>query len=291
MPRGRKLWSMAETSRSALLRELGAEVTQFRTAAELGVRELARLAKISTHSRISELESGKRLLSLDELDRILDALALSSDERERLRSLAREADGPGQLHAGVTGIDTTLAQLIDHERAAVRITDASPLLIPGLLQTSDYARAIMAGEPDSELRVTLRAGRRDILTRARQPVELLALIDSEALVRPVAPPDVMVDQLRHILDLSTRPNVTVQVVSSTTPGYHPLLAGPFEAIEFAKAHPLVLLDHHSGSAFLWDPDDVARYIAGAELIRQIAMTPARSAEVIGELVNGMESKT
>lgn len=280
---------MAETSRSALLRELGAEIAAARRAANLGVRELARSAELSTHSRLSELERGKRLLAIDELERILDVLAVTASERERLMSLARSADGPGQLNVGVPGVNATLAQLIDHERAAIRITDAAPLLIPGLLQTSDYARAIMAAEPDSELRVTLRSGRRDILTRERQPVELLALIDSEALVRPVASPLVMLDQLRHILRLADLRNVTVQVVSSTTTGYHPMLAGPFELLEFAKAAPVVLLDHHSSSAFLWEPEDVARFIQAADLVRTKAMTPARSAEVIAKIVNGLES--
>lgn len=280
---------MAETSRSALLRELGAEIAAARRAASLGVRELARRAELSTHSRLSELEGGKRLLAIDELERLLDVLTVSASERERLLSLARTAEGPGQLNVGVPGVNATLAQLIDHERAAIRITDAAPLLIPGLLQTSDYARAIMAAESDSELRVTLRSGRRDILTRQRQPVELLALIDSDALVRPVASPEVMLDQLRHILRLIELPNVTVQVVSSTVRGYHPMLAGPFELLEFTKAAPVVLLDHHSSSAFLWEREDVARFIEAAEMIRTKAMTPARSAEVIAKIVNGMES--
>lgn len=280
---------MAETSRSASVRELGAELAAARRAASLGVRELARIANISTHSRISEQESGKRLLGADELARIFDALLLPDDERERLASLARSAEGPGQLNVGLRGVSATLAQLIDHERAATRITDASLGLIPGLLQTSDYARAIMDGRPDSELHVTLRSGRRDILTRAREPVELLALIDSEALVRPVAPPHVMAAQLRHVLELGARPNVTVQVVSSTVAGYHPLLVGPFELIQFAKADPIVLLDHHRSSTFLWDPDDVAEFVEAAKEIQQRAMTPARSAEVIEKLVHGMET--
>lgn len=278
---------MAETTRTARLRELGAELTAARKAARLGVRELARQAELSSHSRLSEAENGRRLLPPDELARIFDVLRLPDDERERLGSIARAAEGPGQLNAGISGVSATLAQLIDHERAATRIIDASLGLIPGLLQTGDYTSAVMASRPDSALHVTLRAGRRDILTRARQPVELLALIDSEALVRPVAPPAVMVEQLRHILDLADRPNVTVQVVSSTTPGYHPLLVGPFELIEFEKAPPIVLLDHHRSSAFLWNPEDVREYVEAANDVQKIAMTPARSAEVIAEIVHGI----
>ena len=89
-----KLWSMAETSRSALLRELGAEVAEARRAAGLGVRELARLANISSHSRVSELENGKKLLAPDELGRIFEALHMPPDEQERLYGLVRSAKGP-----------------------------------------------------------------------------------------------------------------------------------------------------------------------------------------------------
>jgi hypothetical protein len=138
--------------------------------------------------------------------------------------------------------------------------------------------------------VKLRAGRRDILTR-RNPVELIALIDSEVLVRPIAPSDVMADQLVHILRLAELPNVTVQVVSSTTAGYHPLLQGPFELIEFAKAQPIVHLEHYRSSAFLWEDDDVPEFVEAAEYLRhEMAMTPEQSIELIANILNGMEKK-
>jgi len=281
---------MAEnTVNYALVRELGAELQQARERAGRSQRELARAAEISTNSRISEAESGKRLLTLAEFERIFDRLELAPAERERLLELARSAEAPGELNVGQSGVGRTLAQLIEYERAATEIIDASPLLIPGLLQTSDYARAIMGDQPDSELRVALRSGRRDILTR-RNPVQLLALIDSEALVRPVAPPPVMADQLQHVLRLAEQDNVTVQVVSSTTPGYHPMLAGPFEVIKFAKARPIVLLDHHRSSAFLRQEDDVVEFVEAAETIRRkVAMTPRESHEVIARIVRGMET--
>jgi transcriptional regulator with XRE-family HTH domain len=281
---------MAKTSRSAVVRELGVELRQARESAGLGQRALAQRADISAHSRISEAESGKRLLSVDELERIFDALGVSTDERDRLLGLARSAKGPGQLNIGSASIARALTELIDHEQHATRITNVSPLLIPGLLQTSDYARAIVGDKPDAETRVKLRAGRRDILTR-RNPVELIAVIDSEALVRPIAPPDVMTDQLRHIRSLAELPNVTIQVVSSTRPGYHPMLAGPFELIEFAKAGPIVHLEHRRSSVSLWQDDEVASYVEAADYLRhEVAMTAEQSTEVIAGIINGMEKE-
>ena len=271
-------------------RELGAELAKARKAAGLTLRQLAEAANISSHSRVSELENGKRILSVAEVERILDALGINDGgDRERILSGVRSAEEPGQLNVGPPGIGRTLAQLIEHERAAARITDVSPLLIPGLLQTSDYARAIIGDEPDTETRVALRSGRRDSLTRSRRPVELVALIDAEVLVRPIASPDVIADQLRHLQRMAEMPNVVIQIVSTTTPGYHPGLAGPFELIEFAQAPPIVLLDHHRSSAFLWDDDDVKEFVRAAARIRETAMTPAESAEVIAKIVHGMET--
>jgi len=136
----------------------------------------------------------------------------------------------------------------------------------------------------------LRAGRRKILTRSH-PVELVALIDSEALLRPVAPPDVMADQLRHILRLAELPDVVVQIISSTTAGYHPMLEGPFELIEFAKIRPIVHLEHYRSFTFLWEDDDVAAYVEAAEnLRREVAITPDESTEIIASILKGMEEK-
>lgn len=280
---------MAESIRSGPLRELGAALRQARQHVGISQRELARLAGMRANSRVSEAESGKRLLNPSELESIFTVLNIAEADREQLLGLARSAEGvPGELNVGIPGIGKTLAQLIDYERIASRIVDASPLLIPGLLQTSEYARAIMGGAPNPDLRVTLRSGRRDILTR-RNPCELVALIGGEALIAPVAEPDVMVDQLKHVLDMAERPNVAVQVVSTTVRGYHPMLAGPFELIEFAKADPVVLLDHHRSSVILFEPDEVAEYIAAADMIcEHVAMTPKESVEVIANIVHGME---
>lgn len=275
------------TGGSAAALELAAGLLALRQNAGLSTRELG--ARIdASPANISHWENAGRLPSEERLGKIFDALQVEGDERERLLGLRREAAGPGQLNVGLRGVSATIMQLIDYERNAVRIVDASLGLIPGLLQTGDYARATLQGRSDSELYVTLRAGRRDILTRVRNPVELIALIDSEALVRPVAPPAVMRDQYEHILRLIERPNVTVRVVSSTRPGYHPLLGGPFELIEFGTAKPVVLLDHHPSAAFLYSPDEVAEYVAAANVIQKVAMTPAQSAEAIAEIVKGME---
>ena len=269
-------------------RRLGAELKALRDAAGLTLRQLEERVPFS-NAKISLIENGHRLPTTDDLATLLDALDIHGEERERILGLRRDADdAPGQITAGAPTIGPQLAQLIDHERTASRIVDVAPLIIPGLLQTSDYARAIMGGAPSAETRVALRSGRRDILTR-KSPVELLALIDSEVLIRPVAPQQVMADQLHHLLEMAARPNVTIQIVPSTRPGWQPMLAGPFELLEFPRAKPIVLLEHHRSSLFLWEEEDVQEFTDAAEQIRKAAMTPAESAGVIEDIVNGMET--
>jgi transcriptional regulator with XRE-family HTH domain len=274
---------------SASGRELGAQLRQIRMAAGLSLRALQDRVGIS-NAKISLWENGHRLPNEPDLECVLDELDVHGDDRERLLGLRQAAsDAPGVITSGAPSIGAHLAQLIEFEERAARIVYWAPLLVPGLLQTSEYTRAVMGDMPNAETRVKLRAGRQNILTRRRNACELHAIIDSEVLVRPVAPSDVMIDQLHFLLDMAQRPNVTVQILSSTRPGYHPGLAGPFELIEFQTARPVVHLEHVSSSVTLWEEEDVQRFIDSSGMIQKAAMTPAESAGVIEDIVNGMET--
>lgn len=279
---------MAVISGTAESRDLGAELRRLRRAAGLNTRVMAERAGVS-NANISFWETGKRLVPLERLTALLDALSVTDDERERVMGLRRKADGPGELTTGSTNIGKRLTRLIELERTATRITDVAPLVVPGLLQTGDYARAIFGEGPDTDTKVALRVGRRDVITRRRNPIEFHALIDSEALVRPVGSPEVMADQLDHLAKTAELPNVTVQIVPSTTSGYHPTLAGPFILFEFLTANPIILLEHHRTSAFLWDKESVAAYLSAPEEIQQVAMSPERSLKLIREISKGMET--
>jgi transcriptional regulator with XRE-family HTH domain len=287
----RIVWYMAGTSDSRLARELGGELKDLRESRNLSVRGLARKAALKTHAHISLAERGERLLKPEMLTTILEVLGTEPDQADRLMGLLREAEAPGEITAGVPGIGPILTELIEYEQAATVITDVAPLVLPGLLQTASYARSIMGAGPHAETRVALRIGRRDVLFR-RDPVQLCALIDSEVLNRKMSDdPAMMIEQLRHLLDIGQRPNISIRLVSSTRPGWHPGLAGPFELIEFPKADPVVLLEHYRSSAFLRRREDVRDFQDAATEIEKVAMTPAESAEAIAFIVNGLETRT
>jgi transcriptional regulator with XRE-family HTH domain len=279
---------MSVISGTAESRDLGAELRRLRREAGLNTRVMAERAGVS-NANISFWETGKRLVPLERLTALLDALSVTDDERERIIGLRRKADGPGELTTASTSIGNRLTRLIELERTATRITEVAPLLIPGLLQTGDYARAIFGEAPDVDTKVALRAGRREVITRRRNPVEFLALIDSEALVRPIGSAEAMADQLDHLIRMAELPSVTIQIVSSTTPGYHPMLAGPFILFEFPTATPIVLLEHHRTSAFVWDRESVAAYLSAPAEIQRLALTPERSMKMVQEIAKGMET--
>lgn len=271
----------------ASARELGAELRVRRKTAGHTLRGLEQLVGMS-NAKISLWENGHRLPSLDDLGTVLDALGVVGDERERILAMRREAEGPGVLVAGTTTIGAQLTKLIEWEQGARLITDVAPLVVPGLLQTADYARAILDGLPDMETRVALRMGRSDVLRRSRKPVQFHALIDDEVLSRSFAPSDVMVEQLNHLLKMAEFPNVTIQLVPSTCPRYTPILAGPFILLDFDTAPSIVHLEHFRASVSLWEGADVQGFRDAAEQIADVAMSPERTSEFISELVNGME---
>jgi transcriptional regulator with XRE-family HTH domain len=270
------------TSQTPRARYLGAELRDARSNAGLGVRQLARQLGIG-HGKISLWENGKKIPSTEDVASYLAAVGVTGDERERLLELARLAEQPNWLAIGIPGIAEELAALMEFERTAEAIIDWSLVLIPGVMQTGDYARAIMDVQPMADTRVAMRLGRRDILVR-RNPVQFTALIGEYALRQPIAEPDVMADQLRHLRQTAELPNVTIQVIPSST-GFHPGLMGPFVVLKFPKAKPIVHLEHHRGSAFIFEDDDVAAYLDAAEIIRrEVAMSPEESAGLIAEVI-------
>lgn len=278
---------MAVTKDPGAAEELANGLRDLRKKAGLSTRKMASLLGLS-NANITHWESGNRLIPLDRLTAYLDALTVGGDDRERLLGLRRRAEGPGELTAGVPSIGPQLTQLIEHEQTAVEITDYAPLTVPGLLQTTDYARAVLSRGPNTDTRVALRAGRRDVLTRRRDPVRFVALIDSEVFGRPIAPPAVMRDQFEHLLEMAALPNVTIRIVPSTAAGWHPGLAGNFIVFKFATARPVVHVEHYRASADLWRPEDIADYVDAVREIEEKAMTPDRTSEVIEKMIRGME---
>jgi transcriptional regulator with XRE-family HTH domain len=283
---------MGAPQTSPRARALSAALREAREQAEIGQRELARQLGIA-HPNLSYWERGVRTPAVEDVAAILAKLSITGAQRDRILELARNAAEPNWLTSGVPGMSPGLAGVLDCEQTATAITDWSPLVLPGLLQTSDYARAIFhAGDlPANSVRprVMMRMSRRDVLTR-RNPARLLALIHERAVREVIGDKAVMADQLRHIHQMADHENVTVQVVQSGT-GWHPGLAGPFILFDFPSSPSIVHLEHHRSSAFLYDDKDVEDYQAAAATVRGVAMSPADSSELIASVITELETTT
>lgn len=284
------LWCVPSTTPKG--RALGAELRQARERADLSIRELARRLE-TNHTNLSRIESGERPPAPEVVASILTALGVNGAGQEQILELSRDTDGSYWISVGMPEQELQLAALLDFERTTQHITDVSPLLIPGLLQTSDYVRAIMttAGRPahEVETRAAVRTGRREVLTRD-EPVNFTAYIGEPALRQHIVGRDAMATQLRHVLTLAEMDHVTVHVIPEET-AWHPGLEGAFSLLDFAAGDPIVHLETRRSGLFLGEENDVRAYRQAVGKVREIAMSPQDSRGLIAGIANRMETMT
>ncbi|MBC6462911.1 helix-turn-helix domain-containing protein [Actinomadura sp. HBU206391] len=262
---------------------LGAQLRQLREASGI-TREAAGYAIRASDSKISRLELGR--VGFKERD-VSDLLTLYGvlDGRDRspLLALAAQANTPGWWHRYSDVLPSWFEVYVGLEEAAARIRAYEVQFVPGLLQTEDYARAVtMLGHPDAstdeiEQRVALRMRRRELLT-ATEPPHLWAVVDEAALRRPLGGVDAMRDQLRHLIEVTALPNVTLQVVSFTHGG-HAAAGGPFSILRFAEPDlpDVVYLEQLTSALYLDKREELDRYLAVMERLcleaEPVAATP------------------
>ncbi|OLE27042.1 MAG: transcriptional regulator [Catenulispora sp. 13_1_20CM_3_70_7] len=250
---------------------LGSQLRRLREAASI-TREAAGWEIRSSESKISRLE------------RVLDPAA-----REPFLSMAKSANATTWWHGYHDVLPTWFAGYIGLEESASLIRTYEVQYIPGLLQTADYMRAVMAGrgvlDGDSERRVKVRLERQNVLLREQDPPRLWAVVDEAALRRPVGSPEIMRQQLSHLLEMMERPNVTVQVLPFQS-GAHAAEAGAFTILRFAEPDlpDVVYLEHLAGALYLDKRDDVDVYLQVIERISVTALTPALTAEALAKLI-------
>ncbi|MBB5156620.1 helix-turn-helix domain-containing protein [Saccharopolyspora phatthalungensis] len=270
-------------------RALGAEIRKCRLEAGLTQQELAAQIGVS-HVSVSRYESGTRSPKPEDVAQILATLGVNGEKYAELVDMSRSAEQLNWLvEIGPTGIRRELTTLIELEKTATTITDVATGVIPGLLQSGDYARAVMSEAPGSDLeaRVAMRVGRRDVLMSSDPPV-FVAFIAEAALREPIGGCAILADQLRLVRKMSELPNVVVQVLPAQSQQWHPAHAGSFILFEFAKTESIVHVEHLASGAFLYSKKEVAAHAAAVTRLRELAMTPDRSADCIAEIIEGLE---
>jgi hypothetical protein len=235
-------------------------------------------------SKISRIENGKQGVKVEDVASLLVVYGVTGEERTRLLTMAERANEPGwwETNGGLSDESRTLIQL---EATATQITGFQPLVVPGLLQTPDYTRAIMKGcdvpESEIEVRVVARMGRQAILSRDTPPT-LHTVVDEMALRRVLGSRRTMARQLRHLIEAAEEPNVALRVLPFAVGG-HPGLDGSFIVMDFARAKPVVYLDHKITGLFLEEPTQVGFFRQQANRLAEIAMSPEDSLDRIARI--------
>jgi transcriptional regulator with XRE-family HTH domain len=270
-------------------RRLGSELRRYREAVGLTIEQAAELIECSD-SKISRIETGRvsvRPLELRELCRVY---GIPEDQQEPLHALSRQSRQRTwwQEHHRVLseGFRTYLG--LEADAHALRTFEIS--LVPGLLQTGDYARALLKaggvitdGDVFERL-IRIRMTRQELVTRQNGPLRLHAVIDEAVLRRTVGDPALMGAQLEHLRAMAELPNVTLRVVPFST-GLHPGMDGPFTLLEFADPRDpdLVYVEGHAGPLFIDAAEDVARCRDMFGHLDEMALPPRESTALIEKM--------
>lgn len=271
-------------------RQLGAELRRLRQAKGLLVADVAAHLGCS-QTRVSRLETGKGRVTAkpDEIVKLCELYGVT-DERQvqMLLSMGTDSKQPGWWDAHREVLPSGLEVLLDLETGARAERGWEPNVVHGLLQTPAYARAVLAAHPgnrpgDIEDLVAVREKRQELLSPELgdrpEPLELWAVLDEQVIRRPVGGPDVMREQIQHLVDMAARPNVTLQIVPIAK-GAHPGLGGAFSLLEFEETDPVVYVDAPAGNLYLEKKPDVRRFTAMFDLLKAKALDPDESAALL-----------
>ncbi len=268
-------------------RALGFGMKRARQARNLKVRELGRLIDVLPQN-ISNWESGKRIPKLEELGTVLGALRVDPAERARLLNLARHANEPNWLEQHAP---PKLATFVEYEQTAAAMAEWATGLMPGLLQTPAYIKALFASTAlpprEIETRVMIRITRREVLT-GYPPLEYRALLSESVLHQDIGGAEVMAEQLRHLFTVARARNVSVRIVPGGL-GYHPGLYGPFVIFDFHDLPPIVHLEHYRGSGYVYDQNHLADYRAAMQDLSALALGEPESLQLIQGVLAELEA--
>jgi transcriptional regulator with XRE-family HTH domain len=243
-------------------------------------------------SKISRLELGR--VSFKERD-IADLLTFygveDTEQREALLELARDANTPGWWHDYDDVLPTWFQTYVGLEEAAALIRSYEVQFVPGLLQTEDYARAvILAGRPELkadevERRVGLRLERQKVLMRKAHPLQLWSVVDEAALRRPIGGVRVMKGQLQRLLETSELPNVTLQIMPFRFGG-HSAEGGAFSILRFPEPDlpDVVYVEQLVSGLYLDKREHVDRYLETMNRLTVDSQPPEISVETLSKLI-------
>jgi transcriptional regulator with XRE-family HTH domain len=268
---------------------LGSQLRMLREARGI-TREEAGYAIRASGSKISRIELGRVSFKERDVTDLLNLYGVDEDEAATLVELAIQANSPGWWHKYGDVLPDWFQVYVGLEEAASLIRLYEVQFVPGLLQTADYARAVVRlGQPGAapeeiERRVSLRLGRQELLTKPGGP-RLWAIVDEAALRRPIGGKEVMRAQLVQLIEATEEPQVTLQVMPFRTGG-HAAEAGAFTIMRFPEPDlpDVVYLEQLTSALYLDKRDDVEKYTEVMERLSVESESPERSVDILSGML-------
>jgi hypothetical protein len=266
-------------------RRLGAELRRLREAAGVTIEMVAERLECSG-SKISRIETGHTTATVRDVRDMISIYGIVGGESDDLLQIAREARQKGWWHSYSTLLTSAY---VGFENAASSIRAYEQQVVPGLLQTECYAKAmIRSARPDIkaeevEQRVRIRLSRQSLLSQD-DPIDLWVVLDETVVSRPVGGDEVMRDQLKRLVEAADQPNVTIQILPFDV-GAHAGMDGTFTILDFPEPGdpPVVYAENATGGLFLEKVDELQKYAFIFDHIRAAAIRPEESAALIARL--------
>jgi transcriptional regulator with XRE-family HTH domain len=273
-------------------RRLAAELRRLREDRELTIDHVAR--ELEMHpTTLSRIETGRRGILPRDLKPILEIYGIPGEERENLLTLARQARTRGWWQSYGDLLPSEYSTLIGLEAEAAEIRTYQHQLVPGLLQTEDYARAVIRifrpSDTGAEIdwRVNVRMERQSRLSN-EPPLSLWVVLDEAVLRRTVSGPAVMRRQLQHLAEIAEHPGVTLQVLPFAA-GEHAAMVSPFVILRFPEPldPDVVYLENHTSGLYVEEPPEVARYTLVYDHLAAMALSPRESIALLAQVAEGL----
>ncbi|MGK5677742.1 helix-turn-helix domain-containing protein [Actinoplanes sp. URMC 104] len=271
------------------LRRLAAELRRLRVAAQLTVEAVTEATGLD-QSSLYRIERAQNKPQRRTVTTLLQLYQVDRERQATLLGWLKESGQTGWFQVYEPYLPEQYQAYVAFEHEAERLKNYESLFVPGLLQTAEYAHAVIADADagrslkadDVQRRVDVRMQRQSVLSRP-VPMQLHAVVDEAAIRRTVGGAEVMRAQLTHLVKASSLPNVRLQVVPFAA-GAHPGMPGSFVVMDFADPFdaPLVYVDGIAGDAFLETEEDVARFARTFDLIAQAALSETQSRKLIQE---------
>jgi transcriptional regulator with XRE-family HTH domain len=265
---------------------LGRRLLDLRERAGLKREEAAHVLRVAP-ATIRRMETAEVSLKIPYLQLLLKEYGVSDQDADVFVQLAEEANRPGWWQRFHDILPGWFSMYVSLEGAAALIRSYEPHFVPGLLQTEDYARAVLksgaisqTGPEDIDRHVALRMRRQDLLTRSGAP-RFWAVMDETVLRRPVGGPEVMRAQIDKLLEAAKLPNVTLQIAPFAG-GPHPGTYGPFVLFRFAMSElpDMVYSEYLTGAVYLDARAEVATYLEVMDRMAAQAATAHRTKEIL-----------